>query len=135
MPDSTFINKEWYFTVLNLFSMLKTDMEKVDFCPWTSFWGWKMSTNSKSSYAYKSAINSNFFLDINFFCNKTGVIVDNNAELMGTNYKQIGVCPKMSTIFSKIVRKQCLHACDFFHVCPKRPPWYQGRSLSIFMSL
>ena len=24
----------------------------------------------------------------------------------------------MSTISSKIVRKQCLHACDFFHVCP-----------------
>ena len=23
----------------------------------------------------------------------------------------------MSTIFSKIVRKQCLHACNFFHVC------------------
>ena len=23
----------------------------------------------------------------------------------------------MSTIFSKIIRKQCLHACDFFHVC------------------
>ena len=28
------------------------------------------------------------------------------------------VFPKVSTIFSKIVRKQCLHACDFFRVWP-----------------
>ena len=27
--------------------------------------------------------------------------------------------PKMSTIFSKIVCKHCLHACNFFHVCWK----------------
>ena len=28
--------------------------------------------------------------------------------------------PKMSAILPKNVRKQCLHACDFFHVCQ---PW------------
>ena len=35
---------------------------------------------------------------------------------MGKNCKNIVVYPKMSTIFSKIVRKHCLHACNFFHV-------------------
>ena len=29
----------------------------------------------------------------------------------------------MSTIFSKIVRKQCLHACNFFHVCIVAPSY------------
>ena len=46
-------------------------------------------------------------------------IVDDNAHLcalMGKNCKKFVVYPKMSTIFSKIVRKHCLHACDFFHV-------------------
>ena len=37
---------------------------------------------------------------------------------MGKNFQQIIVYPKMSAIFSKIVRKQRLHACDFSHVCP-----------------
>ena len=32
-------------------------------------------------------------------------------------YQNYAVYPKMSTIFSKNVRKQCLHACDFLHVC------------------
>ena len=36
---------------------------------------------------------------------------------MGKNWKKIVVYKKMSTIFWKIVRKQCLHACDFIHVC------------------
>ena len=56
---------------------------------------------------------------IQIFFNKNGLIVDDNADLwafLGKNYKKIVVYPKMSTIFSKIVRKQCLHACDLFHV-------------------
>ena len=32
-------------------------------------------------------------------------------------HKKYAVYPEMSTICSKNVRKQCLHACDFFHVC------------------
>ena len=54
------------------------------------------------------------------FSNKNGLIVDSNADLWALkskNYQKILVYPKMSTIFSKVVRKQCLHACDFFHVC------------------
>ena len=45
--------------------------------------------------------------------------MDNNAELWvkSKNCKKIVAYKKMSTIFPKIVRKQCLHACDFFHVC------------------
>ena len=60
-----------------------------------------------------------FFPLYQIVSNKNGLIVDNNADLwalMGENYKKIVVYPKMSTIFSKIVRKQRLHACDFFHV-------------------
>ena len=36
---------------------------------------------------------------------------------MVKNCQKFVVHPKMSTIFSKIVRKQRLHASDFFHVC------------------
>ena len=60
-----------------------------------------------------------FFSKQYIFSNKNGLIVTNNAdlwELMGIDCKKIVVFPKMSTIFSKIVRKHCLHACDFFHV-------------------
>ena len=42
---------------------------------------------------------------------------------MGKHCKKMVVYPKMSTIFSKIVRKHCLHACDFFHVCPPLISW------------
>ena len=31
-------------------------------------------------------------------------------------HQKYALYPEMSTIFSKNVRKQCLHACDFFHV-------------------
>ena len=48
------------------------------------------------------------------FSNKNGLIVDNNADLWALMCKN---CNKMSTIFSKIVCKHYLHACDFFHVC------------------
>ena len=43
----------------------------------------------------------------------------NNANLwplIGKNCLKFIVCQKMSTIFLRIVCKQCLHACDFFHV-------------------
>ena len=54
--------------------------------------------------------------------NINALIVDKNTDLwawMGGNCQKIVVLPKMSIIFSKIVRKQRLHACDFFHVCPR----------------
>ena len=35
---------------------------------------------------------------------------------MGKDCKKIIAYLKMSTVFSKIVRKQCLHAYNFFHV-------------------
>ena len=53
------------------------------------------------------------------FSRKNGLFVDNNEDLwalIGKNCKKSVVYPNMSTIFSKIVCKQCLHACDFFHV-------------------
>ena len=40
---------------------------------------------------------------------------------MGQSCNKFVVCPTKSTICSKIVRKQCLHACDFFHVCSDIP--------------
>ena len=38
-------------------------------------------------------------------------------SFMDKNCQRIVVNPKMSTIFSKIVHKQCLYACNFFRVC------------------
>ena len=55
------------------------------------------------------------------------LIVDRNADswaLLGKYCKKIVVDPKMSTIFSKTVCKQCLHACDFFHVCNNLNPFF-----------
>ena len=52
-----------------------------------------------------------FFPIISDISCKKGLIVHNNAELwalMGKNCKTIVLYPKMSTIFSKIVRKHCL---------------------------
>ena len=63
--------------------------------------------------------------------------MDNNADLwtlMGKNAKKIIVYPKMSTIFLNIVRKQCLHACDFFHVWSQRhlsPDFYFVRNVYV----
>ena len=45
--------------------------------------------------------------------------MDSSADLwalMGKNCQKIVVNPKISTIFLETVRKQCLHASDFFHV-------------------
>ena len=56
--------------------------------------------------------------------------MENNADswvLMAKNCKKIVVYPKMCTIFSKIVSKQCLHACDFFHVWTQ--PYVESISL------
>ena len=53
------------------------------------------------------------------FTYKNGLVAVSNADmgvLMGKDCTKIVVYPRMSTIFSKIVRKHCLHACDFFHV-------------------
>ena len=57
------------------------------------------------------------------FSRKNGLFVDINEDLwalIGKNYKKIVVYPKMSAIFSKIGRKQRLHACNFFHVWENR---------------
>ena len=46
------------------------------------------------------------------------------CPLMGKNCQNIVVYPKMSTIFSKIVRKQRLHVCEFFHVWSRMPSYH-----------
>ena len=56
---------------------------------------------------------------IGCFLTRNGLIVDINIDmwaLTGENCQKLVVVPKMSTIISKIVRKHCLHACNFFHV-------------------
>ena len=68
----------------------------------------------------KKCLNSHFFPFYWIFSNKFRLIVDIDVDLwalISKNWKKLVVYPKMSTILLKIVRKQCLHACDFFHVC------------------
>ena len=45
-------------------------------------------------------------------------------------YQNYAVYPEMSTIFSKNVCKQCLHACDFFHVCSEYQIWINTNNIS-----
>ena len=61
--------------------------------------------------------------------------MDNNADLwalIGKNCMKIVVFPKMSTIFSIIIRKQCLHACDFFHLWISAGPVRTGQQVSTY---
>ena len=95
-------------------------MEKVDFRPQANFQCWKMPTNSHCFEAYKTAWNRNLLPLYQIFFNKNRLIVDNNADLwafMNKTARKWLFIKQMSTLLSKIVRKQCLHACDFFHVC------------------
>ena len=60
-----------------------------------------------------------FFQYIGYFWRKLDQMLVSNADLwqfMGKNCQNFVVYTKMSTIFAKIVRKQCLHACNFFRV-------------------
>ena len=91
--------------------------QKSWFSSASQFWRLKMSKTHKVPKAYLKCLKSNFFPLYQIFSNKNVLIVDNYTDLwdwMGKNCKKIVVYPKMSAIFSKVVRKQCLHACDFF---------------------
>ena len=84
----------------------------------------------------KKCLNSHFFPFYWIFSNKFRLIVDIDVDLwalISKNWKKLVVYPKMSTILLKIVRKQCLHACDFFHVCVCVYMWvtsFQGKPFS-----
>ena len=77
------------------------------------------------------------FLPVHFISlNKNRLIVDwywRLVDINGQKLRKIVVYPKMSTIFSKIVCKQRLHACNFFHVCLHQ--YVALREVSNFSSL
>ena len=102
-------------------------MEKVDFCPQEDFPCCKMSAKSHIFKANRNTLNLIFLKNIGCFGTKLNSICisKKNFGYRWVRTKKNVVYTKMSTISSRIVRKHCLHACDFFHVCLIAPLLYK----------
>ena len=88
------------------------------------WWGtvawWGCFRNSRHGFFFRPQPNPIHWI----FLKKHGLIINSNADLwapMGKNCQQIVLCPKISTIFSKIL---CLHPCYFFCVCDGGTVWH-----------
>ena len=91
-------------------------MEKLYFRPQANFWVEKCS-QFHIVLKHIKVPKIEIFSSHQIFSKKNRLIVDNNADswaLMGKSCKNIVVDVHN---FLDFVRKQCLHACDFFHVC------------------